>query len=351
VLLIAAKDVPLPGTPEVDIVRIDLELGPTQRRIGAGSAFSAAASLLASGPDGLLQRIHADLAARGVEPAGYILNQSTLVDPSVDCPQHVAAWAYPVDLLAYLRKIPLMVPDKSFKAFVRTILSSTGWWRRDWRAYRAADRILPVTAALLKSLRRRSVACDLVYPGTCVGPASRRASEGIRLLMAAASLGDSRKRVVWMLEAMKEMRPPSGVVLQLAGEPDDTVRRAAAGIRFPVEFLGHLKRQELQQVMQNADIFCFGSLLDDWGYVLVEAMANGLVPVAPAMSPFDEILDGVGFCYSQHSPDDFVRVLSSAISRDLFLDGSQARDRALSHFSRQAFGRSILASIESVKPC
>jgi glycosyltransferase involved in cell wall biosynthesis len=153
-----------------------------------------------------------------------------------------------------------------------------------------------------------------------------------------------------MLEAMKQMRPPSGVVLQLAGEPDDAVRRAAAGIRFPVEFLGHLKRQELQLVMQNAHIFCFGSILDDWGYVLVEAMANGLAPVAPAISPFDEILDGVGSCYNQHSPDDFVRVLSSVISSDLFNERRQSRDRAQACFSRQAFGRSILASIESVTP-
>jgi glycosyltransferase involved in cell wall biosynthesis len=347
VLLIAALDVPLPGTPEVEVVRIDVSPGTVRQRIGIGSALSAAGNLLASKPDGFLQRIHADLTVRGVRPAAYILNQSTLVDRSVACPQAVAAWAYPPHLLAYLRKIPLVVPDKSLKAFARTALSSMGWWRRDWRAYREADRALPVTAALLNSLRRRSVSCDLAYPGTCVSPASNRAGDGIRLLMAAANLGDSRKRVVWMLEAMKDMHLQSGVVLQLAGEPDDTVRRAAAGIRFPVEFLGHLKRQELQQVMQNADIFCFGSLLDDWGYVLVEAMANGMVPVAPGISPFDEILDGVGCCYKQHSPDDFVRVLNSAISSDLSLNKRQARDRAEACFSRRAFGRSILASVES----
>jgi glycosyltransferase involved in cell wall biosynthesis len=350
VLLVAALDVPLPGTPEVEVVRIDIAARSAQRRIGIGKALSSARSLLGAGPDGLLQRIHADLAARGVQPSGYIVNQSTLVDPSVACPQLVAAWAYPIELLAYLRKIPLIVPDKSFKSFVRTALSSTGWWRRDWRAYRSADRTLPVTEALLKSLRRRSVSCHLVYPGTCVGPVAYRPGDGIKLLMAAANLADSRKRIVWMLEAMKEMCPPSGVVLQLAGEPDDTVRRAAAAISFPVEFLGHLKRQELQLVMQKADVFCFGSLLDDWGYVLVEAMANGMVPVAPAISPFDEILYGVGSCYSQLRPGDFIRVLSSVISSDLSHHGRQARDRAQALFSRQAFGRAILASIKSVAP-
>jgi hypothetical protein len=348
VLLIAARGVPLPGTPEVEVIRIDVSTGSDRQRKGIGRVLSAANNLLAAGPDGLLQRIHGVLMTRGVRPSGYILNQSTLVDPGVSCPQVVAAWAYPPGMLAYLRKIPFMLPDKSFKALARTTLSSMGWWRKDGRGYREAGRTLPVTGALLKSLRLRSIPCDLVYPGTRMSPIADRASGEIRLLMAAANLADSRKRVVWMLEAMKDMRPQPGVVLQLAGEPNDTVRRAAAGIRFPVEFLGHLQRQELQIVMRNADIFCFGSLLDDWGYVLVEAMANGMVPVAPCINPFDEILDGVGACYRQHSPDDFVRVLGSVISGDLSHGRRQARDRAETCFSRQAFGRSILASVESI---
>ena len=150
-----------------------------------------------------------------------------------------------------------------------------------------------------------------------------------------------------MLEAMKEMNPPPGTTLQLAGEADDAVRRAAAQICFPVEFLGHLNRERLQQVMQSAHIFCFGSLLDDWGYVLVEAMANGLTPVAPAISPFDEIMDGVGRCYSPNSQEDFLRAVGSLVSSSLADRGREARDRARSLFSRQAFGRSILASLES----
>ena len=207
--------------------------------------------------------------------------------------------------------------------------------------------MLSVTEALNKSLRQRSAPSDLAYPGTSVSPVKDRGDGGIRLLMAAVKLGEPRKRIVWMLEAMKEMSPPPGTVLQLAGDADDSVRRAAAEIGFPVEFLGHLQRQELQQIMRQAHIFCFGSLLDDWGYVLVEAMANGLTPVAPAVSPFDEILDGVGLCYSPHSQGDFMRALQSIVSGSLADRGRQASDRAQSLFSRQAFGRSILASLES----
>jgi hypothetical protein len=347
VILIATPDAPLFGTPEVEVVRVDVADRSAEQRGGLAKVLSTARNHIAAGPDLALGKIHKKLAARGVSPAAYILNQSTLVDRNVPCPQIVAAWSYPVSLLGYLRKAPLLVPDKSVKALLRTALLSLGWWRRDWRAYRTADRVLAVTEVLRRSLRHRSIPCDLAYPGTWVSPAAVRGEGGLRLLMAAVRLGEPRKRILWMLAAMKEMSPPPGTVLQLAGEPDDSVRRAAAQISFPVEFLGHLKRQELQQVMQQAHIFCFGSLLDDWGYVLVEAMANGLTPVAPAISPFEEILDGVGRCYSAHSQDDFLRALCSINANSLAANGRQAWDRAQSLFSRQAFGRSILASLES----
>jgi hypothetical protein len=347
VLLIAAPDTPLPGTPKVEVVWIDIADRHAVRQGGIVRALAAARSHLSAGPDGALKKIHASLAARRVRPAAYILNQSTFVDRSVPCMQMVAAWSYPVNLSAYLRKTPLLVPGKSAKAFLHTALSSLGWWRKDWRAYRTADRVLPVTAALQRSLERRSIPCDLAYPGTCVSPAAERGDGGIRLLMAAVRLGEPRKRILWMLEAMKEMNPPPGTTLELAGEADDAVRRATAQIGFPVEFLGHLNRERLQQVMQGAHIFCFGSLLEDWGYVLVEAMANGMTPVAPAIGPFDEIMDGVGRCYCPNSQEDFLRAVGWLVSSSLADRGREAWERAGSLFSRQAFGRSILASLES----
>jgi glycosyltransferase involved in cell wall biosynthesis len=348
VLLIAAGDIPLPGTPAVEVVRIDLAGRPGLPPGRIARIASSATSRLAAGPDGTLQQIHMHLAGRRVRPAAYILNQSTLVDRAVPCCQLVAAWSYPVHLPGYLRKVPLLVPGRGVRAFLRTVLSSVGWWRKDWRAYRAADRVLSVTKALDASLRRRSVPSDLAYPGTFVTLAQDRPTTGIRMLMAAARLNEPRKRILWMLDAMKEITPPPGTFLQLAGEPDDALRRAAAHIPFPVEFLGHVKRQQLQQIMRQAQVFCFGSLLDDWGYVLVEAMANGLVPVAPGLSPFNEILGGAGYCYRPQSRADFQRVLVAALSSPLMDKGREARHRAQALFSRQAFGRFLLQSVESV---
>jgi hypothetical protein len=348
VILVASSEIQLPGAPSVEVVRIEIRDKGSFRRSGPMKAFSTVKSLVAAGCDGSLEQIHCHLTGHGVRPAAYILNQSSLVDRSVPCRQIVAAWSYPVSLSDYLRKTLLLVPDQSLKVFVRTALSSLGWWRKDWRGYRNADSVLPVTEALLASLRHHSVTAGLAYPGACAGPIPDRSGGGIRLLMAAVNLKEPRKRILWMLDAMKKISLPSGTILQLAGEPDESLRRAAAQLNIPAEFLGHLKRQELQKVMQEADIFCFGSQLDDWGYVLVEAMANGLIPVAPAISPFDEIMGRVGYGYNPRSQSAFVSALRSAASSSLADKRHEAWERANSLFSRTAFGQSILESIESV---
>jgi hypothetical protein len=348
VLLIAAPDIPLPGTPAVEVIRIGSPAKHASQQSRLIKAISTVRGHLAAGPNGVLVQIHTHLTALGVQPAAYILNQSSLVDRGVPCPQVVTAWGYPVSLLAYLSKIPRLVPNKTLRAFLHLGLLWIGWWRRDWRGYRAAGCVLPVSKALLKSLQRRSVTARLAYPGTSVGSLSDRSGGGIRLLMAAVQLNEPRKRILWMLDAMKKVSLPPGTVLQLVGESDESIQQAAAHLTIEVEFLGRLKRPDLQIVMQRADIFCFGSLLDDWGYVLVEAMANGLIPVAPALSPFDEIMGEVGSGYRSQSQEDFVCALHEVTSGSLVERRREAWDRAHSLFSRAAFGRSILQSVESV---
>ena len=348
VLLIVAPHARLPDAPLVEVIRIDLGGEPALPRSRILRAFSNARGMLAANPDGSLQQIHKHLATRGVTPAAYILNQSTLVDPSVLCTQAVAAWSYPVSLFAYLRKLPLLVPDRSLKSLARAAISSIGWWRKDWRGYQTADAVLPVTKALRKALLRGSITCYLAYPGTCAGPEQDRSGGGIRLVMAAVNLNEPRKRILWMLDALKKTEMPQGIVLLLVGEADESLRQAAAQLGFPAEFLGSLKRQELQNVMREADIFCFGSQLDDWGYVLVEAMANGMLPVAPDISPFDEIMGPVGFGYNPQSQAHFLSALNAAVSSSFVEKRREARERANLLFSRAAFGRSVLESIEEV---
>jgi len=84
-ILIAAADAPLPGSQEVEVVRINEADKPVGQHYEIAKALSAARSRLSAGPDAVLRGIHMGLAARGVSPVAYVLNQSTLVDRSVPC--------------------------------------------------------------------------------------------------------------------------------------------------------------------------------------------------------------------------------------------------------------------------
>src|ERR1035438_2422385 len=75
VFLIAAPDALLPGSPEVEVIRIDIKGQPAPHGGRVARAFFAARSHFAAGPDGSLEKIHTDLEARGIKPAAYLLNQ------------------------------------------------------------------------------------------------------------------------------------------------------------------------------------------------------------------------------------------------------------------------------------
>ena len=108
----------------------------------------------------------------------------------------------------------------------------------------------------------------------------------------------------------------------------------------------------LNQMAQH-ELFVFGSSLDDWGYVLIEAMGNNLCVieamgnnlcvVAPNLSPFDEIVGDTGVLYDPSSPESLTRPLAALLAEDIAARRSASHRRAETLFSRAAFAESLLA--------
>jgi glycosyltransferase involved in cell wall biosynthesis len=221
---------------------------------------------------------------------------------------------------------------------VRAVLGTVGWWRKDWRAFRRADVILAVTLSLRDELRSHGVRAELLYPCTHGEPNVEhepKPGAPVRLLTAAVSLDEPRKRVAWMLDALQPWSRVS-CQLTLVGAASDSVRRRARALSIPVAFTGPLSRDEVVRTMREHDVFLFGSALDDWGYVLTEAVACGMAVVAPRLSPFDEILGDAGALYSADDPGAFLSALDGVLAR--VSDAKRAcRARARDIFSRDAF--------------
>jgi alpha-1,6-mannosyltransferase len=145
-------------------------------------------------------------------------------------------------------------------------------------------------------------------------PLVRDAEAPVRLLTVAVSLDDPRKRVLWMLDALREWTG-ADCTLTLVGASSARVQAAAQALVTPVEFTGTLSREDVVRTMRTHDVFLFASELDDWGYVVAEAMSQGLAVVAPACSPFDEILGATGALYAPENPIAFRRALDDVLSR------------------------------------
>lgn len=338
VLLVCQDHVVLPSTPQVEVVRFT---PPAVEKPWIKRKWEK----VKGEPAEFTFHLHQHLRQQGVSPSAYLLNQPDMYDDRVSAPQHVAGWACPSSLRGYLAKIPKYNGPRWHKD---TLAICRGWlviWRKDWRGYRGATSVLAVSQRLGSELRAKGVNAHVVHPGTHVTAARHSESPPpCRLLVAALDLEEPRKRVRWMVEALKR-KEKRNFHLTLIGNASESFRRWVCQDEFPATFTGHIPRDAVQRLMVENDVFLFGSSLDDWGYVLVEAMANGLIVVAPNESPFDEIVHNTGGLYSLRSQEDFGNEVQKAI--DNYREKScLSWERAEACFSRRAFARSLLAAIQ-----
>jgi glycosyltransferase involved in cell wall biosynthesis len=281
------------------------------------------------------------LADQGTPATRLLLNSTEFYDATILLPQFVTAWARGVRLHEYLGR--LRIHHRGFsRETVRAFLGAIGWWRRDWYGFRHADAVLSVTSPLNDELRALGVRTELLHPCTHAAdstPPARTGSTAIRLVTAAALLDDPRKRVLWMLEALSEWSG-ANCTMTLIGAPSDSVREAAARLEMPVEFTGSLSRNDAIGAMRSCDVFLFASVLDDWGYVITEAMSQGLTVIAPGIAPFNEILGDTGALYTVNDPGAFRRALDDLLPR--FMSARQASwQSAHDRFSRTVFVRRL----------
>ena len=341
VTLVCSTDVEVAETTSVHIVRFT----PPEAKTQSNKVVRELARL-SSKPSGFVYHLHLHLTGLGLKPSAYLLNQSDLLDTRVNIPQHIVAWAYPVTLTGYLGKIGKFSNRKFSLTTLRVLLDAVGWWRKDWQGYKQASSVLAVTDRLSADLVAAGIVSSVVHPGTAVAPARYRADRTApcRIVICAQDLEEPRKRILFLLEALKGI-PEHLYCLTLIGCAGEKFRQAAAQKSLPLVFAGPRPRDEVQRLMAQSDIFLFGSCLDDWGYVLVEAMSRGLCVVAPNLSPFDEIIGESGILYSPFSAADLRDKVRGLLESDLQVKQAAAQARAQTHFSRQAFSASLLKTL------
>jgi colanic acid/amylovoran biosynthesis glycosyltransferase len=100
---------------------------------------------------------------------------------------------------------------------------------------------------------------------------------------------------------------------QIAGEGPERPRLEALirekHLQQHVTLLGHIAPQEMNSLYRRADLFVLTSLSEGIPLVLMEAMANGLVVLAPAITGILELISHgeTGYLYQRGNMDEFLK--------------------------------------------
>jgi len=123
---------------------------------------------------------------------------------------------------------------------------------------------------------------------------------------------------------------------------------AQLGLQEAVKFWGQRTRQEVFELLAQADILLHPSLHEQFGYAVLESMAAGRPAVCLATGGPELIVGDAGFVIAADRPGNTVRRLAeslAAMARDRTLTaekGALARKRAQTCYSWDAVGTKIL---------
>lgn len=339
VTLLVLDGVPLPGEPN-PTVRIHRLARPV-RDTRFIAKLRAEFGRLSARPDPVMGAFVAAERSASENPT-LLLNHSGLVDPTLPACQFVAAWARESRLMDYLMRIPRHVASANPVAVVRVAFDAIGWWRRDWQGYRNATMVLATTRCFRDELARVGVRVMTVPPCVRVPahPVPQPSPSPVRMISAALQLDEPRKRVAWMLDALRDFQTRGRALeLTLVGSASPGIERRAAHAAIDVRFTGPLSRPAFLAELEAHHIFLFASALDDWGYVVAEAMSRGRAVVVPDTPPFDEMVADGGIRFG-NSPGSFRDSLDRAIDTAEAL-GHAAHRQARQQFSHDAFALAV----------
>ena len=299
---------------------------------------------------GFVFELDKHLRSLSIEPGIYLFNQSNLYDVRVSVPQYIKASTYPSKLTSYLKSYYLTADFKksSSKLLINHFIEVVGWYFTDWYAYKKASGILCHTEALANELKLSGVKAYFVPPPILVRHEilNLQLNESPVFLTVALDVEDKRKRIKWIIKNFLE----SGIEgeLRIVGSVSPEFRKLYSEFSSKIIFLGKVTREEMPAIYVKADIFLFASTSDTWGYVLTEAMSNGLIVIAPNLYPYDYIIGNKKYLYSLHDSCDFQQKIKSVANKDITaIDKEFFNKRVIKEFSHEGFAKklSLVANI------
>ncbi|MBR2648427.1 MAG: glycosyltransferase [Sediminibacterium sp.] len=351
VILVKSKKIVLPDSFPVKTVDFDISMMQSKRTLSV-KVRDKLYKLWFFMPwvkpkTNFLETLHHYLNSLQISPFCYIFNQTNILCELVPVPQHVVAWTYQPYLQDYLRKALLL--SKNFKQLFSNMLNAFYWHKVDWHGYKIAQTVMSVSNRLSAILLKEEINARCIYP--CVRSITNnnvtnpRDTNVIRFALMALSLEDKRKGFIKVINILKQLKPYQ-FTLTLIGSCSDEFKEWVLQNNFPAIFTGILSRDYAIGALRNCDVLIFASISDDWGYVQVEAMSQGLAILSPQHSPFDEIIGREDYLYKLNSKNDLQNKLSAIIHKQsVDSDKTWFKNRYTDCFSSDVFSKNLIQLI------
>jgi glycosyltransferase involved in cell wall biosynthesis len=149
-------------------------------------------------------------------------------------------------------------------------------------------------------------------------PPARPVTDTLRLLFVGRVI--PYKGVELLLRAVEIAARRCSIELDIVGAADPVYKvyllRLIKELRLEssVNFLEPVPRDRLPSLYRRADVFCFPTLCDTYGIVLLEAMSSGCAVLVSDVAGAGEIVNGEnGLKVRLNSPDQYIRDYSEKI--------------------------------------
>jgi len=236
--------------------------------------------------------------------------------------------------------------DELYRRHLRRPDRVIGWrLKKQWveRSVRTATELTVQTEALADAIAERTgrprarIHAIAHGPGTVTpAPASRSSPSGRPLRIGYVTKWGVQKNFEILFDAAKRLIGQGRairLVLTLAEhlpENASVVHRArATGLGDVIENVGEVDAAAISRLYDSLDVFAFPSLVESFGFPLVEAMAKGL-PIVAADTPSNRELAGeAGLYFAPTDAESLARIIGE------FIDSAPLREaRAAAAFNR-----------------
>ena len=168
----------------------------------------------------------------------------------------------------------------------------------------------------------------------------RKQKKVITFITVTLNLNDARKRIEWLISMFSKLKYNNIEFKVIGNDNEGIAKKYKHDSR--INFLNKLTREEVFMEYLKSDVFLFASISDTWGYVLTEAMSNGLAVFAPNIYPFDYIIGNNNFLYDIKSENELISKINNLIeNQQIEKEKQYFYSRALEKFSGKSFASKI----------